>query len=1057
MSISSEGEPLARLALGMVVGMEMRTSGMKVDFALHDFSIEDQFTSRPITRYIIASQDQIGGGRDAHGNIQRAASITQAGSRSRQRMPQCRVTYETKGNDSFVEIDSAPLEITWNEMCIQKVIAVFVSGPTTGVVTNPQIIEKMNKFAAEVSLPTTGSMNVKINISAPKIVIPENSETDKGCLLLDSGELEVKGQVNPLGINFNVSLHSVNVGMPVTMKLRHAQVDPDTKLYLVEPFHIDVGVQNADKTVADMTVAVAITKFCADLDVVKITRILRCVNIVSNTVNAAFAEANSRNDENGDLIVDLDLASNFTRLDLVDLEEASKEAKAHQDLTKLSMDIVVALPKVEARLQLGGAHQVVLEVMGMDAHLQQRLYDMDLDFKLDSIGLKDSLRPHPHDSIILTPRAPVHTLSPSSATRDQADAPRLIHLTYLAINDKASPSYHGYATEISFEFSRLELSVDEDTVLRLKPFLTDLMTGLANVQEESVQQQQLMKSVAYMSRESTVRSSMVVEGRSSSTSRATGVGQKVANTERQPLKISSKLPIGMVLRCSVDSVKLILMRNVRGGSDDQPRAGDGQAQARQLEEAYGADLEQLAVDVDMVAFNTTKVRLKSFSIVDRRPESENYCHRELLCRSTFASTNTGSRVGGIAGGDVISRGDIDEVDAITPETGMLLSRATTLKSSGYADDKDKILTVVYEEQGKGQSTVKVVLRDVTSFLSVDSVLDLTDVALKNVNAVLEMLKAFQAAAPPAASPAPKTDNRKSLRDGRESGRETSVSKRPSVKSIPRPNGFDGASEDVDDDNVESAFMSVSVSVSNPRLFLLEDPARNDTDAVVAQCGIHFTYVTDTRDTRVLDTRETMHLSLQQMETFVTNLAHDVPQQIVEPTGIEFHMNRRHDNGIVLSCSISLEVDSIISKVSLKDIILANKIISRAQGHPITSSPKPQSPKEDELHSLPPSSVASGGNVLGDGALGCGPVSDNDVDEEEDLLNPDGAFESEEIPSRPDITMFDIMIQFRVISIIGVDDYHGQSRSVLRFNMDELSLRAQGVFDVSSLETMCCIH
>jgi hypothetical protein len=53
-----------------------------------------------------------------------------------------------------------------------------------------------------------------------------------------------------------------------------------------------------------------------------------------------------------------------------------------------------------------------------------------------------------------------------------------------------------------------------------------------------------------------------------------------------------------------------------------------------------------------------------------------------------------------------------------------------------------------------------------------------------------------------------------------------------------------------------------------------------------------------------------------------------PSQVVEPFGIEFHLSRRIENDILVSTSMSLDIDSIDTRLSYHDIILLHSVVSQ---------------------------------------------------------------------------------------------------------------------------------
>ena len=151
---------------------------------------------------------------------------------------------------------------------------------------------------------------------------------------------------------------------------------------------------------------------------------------------------------------------------------------------------------------------------------------------------------------------------------------------------------------------------------------------------------------------------------------------------------------------------------------------------------------------------------------------------------------------------------------------------------------------------------------------------------------------------------------------------------------------------------------------------------------------------------------------------------------MEPTGIELHINRRLEATTVLSTSISLDVDVVVAKISVNDIVLANSILSRAKivsipinnvdenknksGTTGTSSVTGSSPQNSRGRSSTSSSVN----------LGTLPVHKGDS-----LIVA--------------ITMYDLVAQLGSMSLIAVNDYNGMSLPILRLSVDRSDFRGGG--------------
>ena len=55
-----------------------------------------------------------------------------------------------------------------------------------------------------------------------------------------------------------------------------------------------------------------------------------------------------------------------------------------------------------------------------------------------------------------------------------------------------------------------------------------------------------------------------------------------------------------------------------------------------------------------------------------------------------------------------------------------------------------------------------------------------------------------------------------------------------------------------------------------------------------------------------------------------------PHKIIAPTGLDVHVKRHSENGVMLTTSLNVGSEPITCRVSLNDIVLTNSIIGRAK-------------------------------------------------------------------------------------------------------------------------------
>jgi hypothetical protein len=171
------------------------------------------------------------------------------------------------------------------------------------------------------------------------------------------------------------------------------------------------------------------------------------------------------------------------------------------------------------------------------------------------------------------------------------------------------------------------------------------------------------------------------------------------------------------------------------------------------------------------------------------------------------------------------------------ETFNLLGDSIPETSSSDSSEKNQpdLLHIVYVQSAIDVSAVEVNMLNMTAFVSLDAILDLTDVLTANVFAVMEVISA---------SPAiPTTDM------------PTSLSPIPSIKSH---NSESGIKENSIKDNSSLTYadtttlqtpeiyptntMNVVVNITNPRLILLEDPTTAQSRAIVGRYVYKYMYI-----------------------------------------------------------------------------------------------------------------------------------------------------------------------------------------------------------------------
>ena len=243
----------------------------------------------------------------------------------------------------------------------------------------------------------------------------------------------------------------------------------------------------------------------------------------------------------------------------------------------------------------------------------------------------------------------------------------------------------------------------------------------------------------------------------------------------------------------------------------------------------------------------------------------------------------------------------------------------------------------------------------------------------------------------------------------------------------------------------STMMNVVVRVTNPRLILLEDPTTDESRAIVGSCDIEVHYSRENRYSSGIsmitkaqnrELRESLHVSVHNHEVFVLrSMLAWHPQPIVEPMGMELNLRRRTVNSVLLSSSLSVDVDNVYARVSINDILLAQSIMTRRTlTEPLNASSTASASITSTSSSTSKSSLSNTsvrrvkkqqGAPEGAGAEVAASVA--------------GAKGDEEAPT-PSYTY---SLNMGSLSLVGINDFNGQNMPVIRALLDGTTFFAEG--------------
>jgi hypothetical protein len=226
------------------------------------------------------------------------------------------------------------------------------------------------------------------------------------------------------------------------------------------------------------------------------------------------------------------------------------------------------------------------------------------------------------------------------------------------------------------------------------------------------------------------------------------------------------------------------------------------------------------------------------------------------------------------------------------------------------------------------------------------------------------------------------------------------------------------------EEISSTTINVIVRVTNPRLILLEDPATDESRAIVSSCGIEVHYSREHKlfhglskitNAQNKELRESLHVSLHDHKVFVLrNMQQWNPQSILEPMGMEFNLRRRTVNSLLLSSIMSIDMDNVNARVSINDIFLAQSIMTRKslteQATPILAPLQTGGQPSPGAESDPPTNASNGTEKELEG----GPA-----------------------------TSYIVSLNMGSLSLVGINDFNGQNVPVIRTLLDGTTFYAEG--------------
>ena len=569
-------------------------------------------------------------------------------------------------------------------------------------------------------------------------------------------------------------------------------------------------------------------------------------------------------------------------------------------------------------------YHLVLAVTSLHNHLVLRCYDMQLDFDLNTLSIEDSQRCASQRDLARTPTT--HKM--------------LVHISYVYMYSKLSPFYRLHGTEVIVEFAELSLNVDSKGLLHLRPFYEVLM-GRRDVPRPHEKDKNAIDPVAArLSRALLYATEMMAREQSiKGKQNMNGILPKVQSVKDITKGIQLLDPLSpprtMHVTCTLGKISLdmlnALSENTTKHTYDMNHHGNKQEHL--LDSMFCLAITDLRADIVMSDLMTAYVKLISVDVLDRRDLSRDYAFKTILKPDSqrseedvgikFSSLNMNyshtTTTTATADSNNFNHSNFNHSEFDTQSDGNNsshlhpmnnsnsklsshpLAASSTTSSSTYSytqistgqeqssisqkeEEEKDFLTISYTQESTSAAFVDIIVRDVTTLLSLDAVLDLINVSVANSFAVLDLLAPVQI----------NMSTTNILLD------HSAMIQNPSMN-----NNDALANTTVYDPRIGKPLqpytMSVRVRIPNSRLIFLEDPTTLESRAIVGRCGLEATYVRVVKGGYTREIHEALHVSTYETEVYVlANMQKWTPLQILEPLGVEFHLTRVLEQGVVVS-------------------------------------------------------------------------------------------------------------------------------------------------------------
>lgn len=175
--------------------------------------------------------------------------------------------------------------------------------------------------------------------------------------------------------------------------------------------------------------------------------------------------------------------------------EYQNERKSNNFIVEHRKDLLlfVLIDSVVLRLCISPTHYIDCLISSMQTSITLTVSETIISFDLKSLQVNDSLRPESVRALIWTPSDNDESECLDSVIQPQsvsfresecvllepspANSSSLFRMSIHLFIDIDSPLFKGFGTAVSLQFSRLGLDIDNQALLRICPFLSDLTSS----------------------------------------------------------------------------------------------------------------------------------------------------------------------------------------------------------------------------------------------------------------------------------------------------------------------------------------------------------------------------------------------------------------------------------------------------------------------------------------------------------------------------------------------------------------------------------------------------